>query len=217
MRLSRKRASSVSIVSSSNTPFDLSRRIAARWCPAPGTVATAAALTLGLAAAPAFAKTFTVNQFGAAAISDAGNGVCDATCTLRDAIENADALAGPDIIKFKASTVPQTIRLDTTKGEMPISDALTITGPGAGLLTIDGDCDDNGHDTLIDTRIFLINTSLGKDVLISGMRLTGGNGRGGFPDGRGGALHLNNSDVTLSEVTLEGNFANDVGGGVKTN
>src|SRR5689334_20248254 len=55
--------------------------------------------------------------------------------TLRDAITSAEANAGPDTITF-ASGLSGTITLGSA---LPaITDALTISGPGAGLLAVSG-------------------------------------------------------------------------------
>src|SRR5262249_42415596 len=58
--------------------------------------------------------------------------------SLRQAILDANALAGADDIVFDAGVfnTPRTINL--TGGTIGVNESLTITGPGAGLLTIDG-------------------------------------------------------------------------------
>src|SRR5438105_2454988 len=58
--------------------------------------------------------------------------------TLRDAIVAANKNAGADVIAFSPIVFipPHTITL--TSGELLISDALTIQGPGASLLTVSG-------------------------------------------------------------------------------
>src|SRR5690606_1374101 len=62
-----------------------------------------------------------------------GDGVCDATCTLRDAIMQANALPGADTITF---SVNGTITLTS---DLPaITGTLTITGNGTGNTIISG-------------------------------------------------------------------------------
>ena len=84
----------------------------------------------------AHAATFTVNQSGDAADATPGNGVCataGAVCTLRAALQEANALAGVDTINFAIGSGPQTIAVSGTA--LPISSSLTIdatTQPGSG-------------------------------------------------------------------------------------
>jgi len=77
----------------------------------------------------ALAASFVVNL-----ASDPGDGTCDLTCTLRDAILNANTLAGHDTITF-SSTVTTPIVLGSA---LPIvAEALTIDGTGQAI-TVDG-------------------------------------------------------------------------------
>src|SRR5687767_13809158 len=112
---------------------------------------------------------FTVNQAG-----DAGDLTCDATCTLRDAVDDANTAASDDTISFDAGVT----NIVLVNSEIVISNngALTISGPGANVLTIDGGAGTN--------RIFFSN---GATVTISGVTLTGGNGTG-INSGAGGAI-----------------------------
>ena len=84
------------------------------------------ALVLPLAA---HAATFTVNSTGDAADANPGNGVCATSggvCTLRAAIQEANALSGTDAIHFSIGSGPQTIAPAT---DLPaITDVLTIDG-----------------------------------------------------------------------------------------
>ena len=62
-------------------------------------------LSLGVPPSPAYAATFTVNS-----AADPGDGICDATeCTLREAIDAANASAGADAITFSIGAGAQTI------------------------------------------------------------------------------------------------------------
>ena len=58
--------------------------------------------------------------------------------SLRQAILDANAQAGADVIQFAPSfsSGPQTITL--TSGELRITDAVDIQGPGAALLSVSG-------------------------------------------------------------------------------
>ncbi|MEW6776889.1 MAG: right-handed parallel beta-helix repeat-containing protein [Bdellovibrionota bacterium] len=89
------------------------------------------------------AATFTVNDTGDGA-DLALDGVCEVTastgdCTLRAAIQEANSVAGADTINFDSELNGAVITLG---GALPtITGDLTVTGPGAGLLTIDADDD----------------------------------------------------------------------------
>ncbi|HEY7732522.1 MAG TPA: right-handed parallel beta-helix repeat-containing protein, partial [Gaiellaceae bacterium] len=99
----------------------------------------AALLLAALAGAPqALSATYTVNLAG-----DAGDGACDASCTLRDAIIAANAAADADTIDF--AVVPGGTVLVTPGSALPaIVQPVTIDGltqPGAGgnpVIDIDG-------------------------------------------------------------------------------
>ncbi|HTK76010.1 MAG TPA: choice-of-anchor Q domain-containing protein [Gemmataceae bacterium] len=141
--------------------------------------------------------------------------------SLRQAILDANAANTPDTITFDPTffNVARTINLAT---ELPISDSLTITGPGAGLLTI------RPNTGVTNTRIFNINgTSVAFNgsgtlsVTLSGMTLTGGNTTGGVAGnttGDGGAILDANETVILNDMVITGNNAGTgQGGAIATN
>ncbi len=83
-------------------------------------------LTVLVFVAPGYAATYVVNDFG-----DAGDGVCDASCTLRDAITTANGTLDNDVIEFSGTGL---ITLDETLGtirfpDSVISGSLKIQGP----------------------------------------------------------------------------------------
>jgi hypothetical protein len=132
-------------------------------------------------------------------LNDSGAG------SLRAAIDAANLSAGtPDEITF---SVTGTINIAS---QLPtITDALTITGPGANLLTINAG---NGTDDLPGTtdgyRVFNIDNGSASliNVAISGLTLTGGDTLG-----QGGAI-LNREHLTLTASTVSGNASDDGGG-----
>jgi CSLREA domain-containing protein len=142
----------------------------------------------------------------------------DGKCTLREAILNAnndsqvgstDCLAGngDDIITFNLS-YPATITLTSTSGDLRIIKDLTITGPGAAQLTIDGN---NAG------RIFDIGGLLTAEI--SGLTIANGLASDGDDtsesDGdKGGGIYNNASDLTLTDVTVKNNTASEMGGGI---
>jgi CSLREA domain-containing protein len=133
-------------------------------------------------------------------IADPGNGVCDAAeCTLREAIAAANATAGDDTITF-ASDVSGTINLT---GALPVlSTNITLTGPGANLLTVK-------RATGGDYSVFAING--GVAVTISGLTITNGkaSGGGGIFVGPTGTLR---NRLVLERSVVTGNTAGNGGG-----
>ncbi|MEP7341593.1 MAG: choice-of-anchor Q domain-containing protein [Acidobacteriota bacterium] len=137
----------------------------------------------------------------------------DGQCTLREALINANfnnqsgstdcaAGSGADTITFSALfNTPQTITLTT--GEMGIIEGVTITGPGANLLTV------RRADNAPDFRIFLIQQGI-PNVAFSGMTIS--NGR--TPNNSNGGGIRSQSNLTLTNVHVTGNQAGESGGGV---
>jgi hypothetical protein len=146
--------------------------------------------------------------------------------SLRDAVAQANVDAVADDIVFDSGLIG-TIGL--TSGELLITQPVTITGPGAPLLTIDA------QQT---SRIFNIDDSSTAeiDVEITDLTLTGGNvsGDGGAitslenltvrdsritgntVTGKGGGLNagaFGGGTTTIESTTIEGNSA-DLGGGL---
>lgn len=155
-------------------------------------------------AASAQAVTVTVTDLG-----DGGNGVCSATCTLRDAIASAGA---GDTIDFAATLAyPGVITLSGQ--ELLVYKDLTLSGPGASLLSING----NGA-----SRLFEIAGNA--QVTMTGLTLTGGAAQGTYGGsssgsvaldggpGNGGAVLVNaGSTLQIVACSLSGNNA---GGGM---
>ncbi len=138
----------------------------------------------------------------------------DGVTSLREAIFATNTVAGADEIRFDPALFAAGARtILLTKGELKITDSLTITGPGAALLTIDASGNDptpelnNGDGT----RAFNLDDGMPGVVLnvaLTGLRITGGDvlGRGGgiFSDGT----------LTLSNCVLANNAASLTGGGL---
>ena len=84
----------------------------------------------------------------------------DGQMSLREAIVAANELPGADIVEFTIDgEEPKTIRLQL--GELKITDALSMEGPGPATLTIDAQSK---------SRVFHITASAG-DFVIAGLRL----------------------------------------------
>jgi parallel beta-helix repeat protein len=137
------------------------------------------------------ATTFTVTN-----LNDAGLG------RLRQAIIDANNLAGPDAIVFQPGL---TGAITLTTGQLTVTGPVTITGPGSGALTISGN---NA------SRIFLIDdgTDAVQDVTITGLALTQGKVTGAFQVG--GAIKVANENLSLNDMAIINNTAEGGGGGI---
>lgn len=85
-------------------------------------------------AVPAAAATLQVNDVGDAADANPGNGVCataGGVCTLRAAVQEANALAGSDTITVPAGKI-------TLGSVLTITSNLTVTGAGARASIVSG-------------------------------------------------------------------------------
>lgn len=138
-------------------------------------------------------STFTVT-----AVGDAGGG------SLRKALADADNHAGPDTIVFHLPAPPLHSEniITLTSGDLTSKGNVTITGPGAGRLIIDG----NNAD-----RIFFINDTVitaDSPTIISGLSIIHGNAAG-----YGGGIFSYES-LTLKNVVISGNVSSQSGGGV---
>ena len=149
-------------------------------------------------AAVAQAATTTVNSS-----ADAGGTCPGATCTLRQAILDA---ASDDTINFAAGIT--TINL--TSDELLIDKNLTISGPGANLLTVQR----SAAGGIPEFRIFdIAYNGVSFNVTISGLTITNGSAAGGS---NGGGISYTSTDATLTvtNCTISGNVADVDGGGI---
>jgi hypothetical protein len=144
------------------------------------------------------------------------NTTADSGLTLREAVALVDGTLGRaltpaeqaqvsgtlganDTIQFSLPAGPQTITL--TLGALAITNAVTVSGPGAGNLTVDAQ---GGDRVFVVGQIFSQDLSL--NVSISGLTLTGG--RAAY-----GAGLLNFGTLTLSNDAISNNTATVSGGG----
>jgi CSLREA domain-containing protein len=138
-------------------------------------------------------------------VADTNDGVCNADCSLREAISVA---APGDEIVFATPlfSSARTIVLAEANGfrELVISKSLTIRGPGADLLTLQP----APQVSQPPFRIFNF-TGASVDVTLQGMTITGGRtfvGNGGGINVTGGAVLL------VSQCHVTGNLARAGGG-----
>ena len=143
-----------------------------------------------LAAHAAIAHTYTVNSTADTSDATPGDGVCadgSGNCTLRAAIEEANADSGPTQINVPAGTYT------LSNGELNPTADMFITGAGAGSTIV--------NQTTSSSRVFDVT---GGATEISGMTISGGNGA------NGAGLYVTNAGLTLASDTVSGNNA---GGG----
>jgi predicted outer membrane repeat protein len=127
------------------------------------------------------------------------DGTLGRSLTAAEQAQISGAIGSDDAIRFSLPAGPQTVPL--TLGALTITKGVTITGPGAANLTIDG----NGLD-----RVFVVGKvftqDLGLSVSLSGLTVTGGSAA------FGGGL-LNFGTLALTDCGVRNNAATANGGG----
>jgi hypothetical protein len=160
-------------------------------------------LVLGvLLAFPAVAQAATVTT-----LKDNAPGSPDVPGSLRDLIDNSSA---GETIDF-APGLHGTITL--TSGVLAITQSVTITGPGAGTITING----NHTTTVFDIAPNVVN----QDVTISGLTITGGtattDGAGILANDLVRTLTLSGDRITGNQVSITDPASASGGAGVYIN
>jgi hypothetical protein len=135
-------------------------------------------------AAQARADTITVTN-----TNDSGSG------SLRQALVDAN---DGDTIDF---AVIGTIGL--TSGELLVDKSITISGPGAGELMVDGNAKN---------RVFHVGS--GTTVTVSGLTITNGNASGFYPGNEGGGVLNEGATLALNYCAISGNSAENEGAGI---
>ncbi len=156
-------------------------------------VATASAYTVGSPSAGAV--TIQQNGFMVFNTADLGEG------SLRQAIANANALAGDDTITFDSTLFSSSQTITLTTGSLDVSNngKVIIVGGGASLLTVSGNHAD---------RVFTT-TSGTADLTLYGLTVINGNA-----SGNGGGVYVNGGSLTVIEAVIAGNAATASGGGL---
>lgn len=138
----------------------------------------------------------------------------DGVTSLREAIFATNTVAGADEIRFDPALFTAGARtILLTRGELRVSDLLTITGPGVQRLTIDASGSDAtpGNWQGDGSRILNIDDGVPDAyyvVTVSDLRLEGGDPSG---DGEGGAIR-SREHLALQNVEVVGNSAQRGGG-----
>ncbi|HVO22295.1 MAG TPA: CSLREA domain-containing protein [Candidatus Margulisiibacteriota bacterium] len=181
------------------------------------------------------AVTFTVNSTADAVDVAPGNGTCATaagTCTLRAAIQEANALAGADTINVPAGSYFLTIQGANedaaASGDLDLRSDLTINGTDTTFPVISGGGIDRVFDILVSgvvtlSRLIIQNGNTSSaDAAGGGMRNAGNltlldisvrNNTVQGGDG-GGIGNLSSGRMQLTNVTISGNLAANWGGGI---
>jgi CSLREA domain-containing protein len=174
----------------------------------------ALALLIGLstlspaASTPALAASFAVTSAADSPDANLGDGRCAdsaGACTLRAAVMQANALAGPDSIMLPAGvyrlTRSGTGENSAASGDLDVSGQLSIVGAGAGTTIVDA-----GGLSTPDRTLHILGGA--GAVSLAGLTLTGGR----LNDSSAGGAILNAADLTLDAVVVRGNRAASGGG-----
>jgi RHS repeat-associated protein/CSLREA domain-containing protein len=151
--------------------------------------------------------TYTVSK-----TTDTNDGVCDADCSLREAVIVANGHTGPDTIIIPAGTYTLTIAgSDDTAaaGDLDITDSVTVQGIDAFSTIISGDLSLN--DRIFDLPSKAPNTVVIKQLMIQNGKASIGDGGGGV---RVGSFSPGVQNLTLERVILTGNSSVPSGGGL---
>jgi CSLREA domain-containing protein/uncharacterized repeat protein (TIGR01451 family) len=178
---------------------------------------------------PAHAAVFNVNSNLDIVDDNPGDGSCATAggdCTLRAAIQEANALAGADTINVSPSTYTLTIAGDgedaAATGDLDVTEDLVINGSDAGTTVVDGNALDrvfeNYASLLTISRLMIRNGLVNADG--GGIRVHGSNSLtlnkvtisdNDVFDKKGGAIVLSSGTLTMTNVTLSGNSAKEGG------
>ncbi len=154
--------------------------------------------TIVVGGIPAAAAQFTVTK-----TADTADGSCNADCSLREAVDAANATGGPDEVVLPAGTYTLTRTGGdenlNDSGDLDISESLTISGAVSATTII--------HQAVSGQRV-LHATAPGTNLTLSGVTIEGGN-----TFSLGGAISSDN-DVTLTDTTFTDNNSMLSGGAV---
>ncbi len=165
--------------------------------------------------APAFAATFIIDTTDDLTDANIGNGVCEtinANCSLRAAIQEANAFSGTDNLTIPAGTYDLSLsgvgEDAAATGDLDITDDLTINGAGANQVFIDGMAADRIFNIAQATTV-IINGITIRNGLADGMSLNNNTGTGGF----GGGIH-SEGFLTINDCNIDRNKAFAGGAGI---
>ncbi len=119
-------------------------------------------------------------------------GCSEANCTLREAIATANGNAGANTIVFAPNLVGA---ITLTQGQLTVTDSVTINGPGARSLAVNG----NGASRVF---LFLSGSSVMNNLSISNGKVAGGPGAAAS----GGGI-FNQAELIVRDCALGGHQA----------
>ena len=161
-------------------------------------------VSIVLFSSAAFGASFVVNNNGDTNDANLTDNLCAdsaGNCTLRAAVQQANALSSGDVIAFASGLQTITLTIET---EITIENAgtLQINGPGANVLSVNGGAGVN--------RIFTANNAV---ATIAGVTLTEGGTTNPFgsSQGNGGAILTNGGSLTIERVYFNANYAGNGG------
>jgi CSLREA domain-containing protein len=150
-----------------------------------------------------FSGTAAAANFTVTKIADTNDGVCDADCSLREAIAAANGASSDDEIAFDPTVFSTQQTIVSTLGNAFIegNGALVINGPGSNLLTLDA---------VLVQRLYTIRSNA--NVTINGIKFTRGGHTGPGTSRGGGAIRIEGGTVVINNSILTANGSASVGG-----
>ncbi len=148
--------------------------------------------------------------FAVTKTADTNDGTCNSDCSLREAVNAANSNPDPSQITFDNQIFGTAQMIVLSTGELVLEEnrRITVTGPGANLLTVSG----NNM-----SRIWRLRRDAA--ATITGLTMTGGTGAGGSGNANGGAIYIEPNGaatkLNLNSVVISGNQTG-TGGGIGT-
>jgi len=124
-------------------------------------------------------------------------------CSLRGAnsiANNGDTIVfDPAVFNLRSEAPSGVLTIDLVNGQILIDNNITITGPGANLLTIK-------RNSVSNFRIFAVDPGITANI--SGLTISNGFGSGAAP---GGGIYNDHGTVTITDCVISGNFGPGAG------
>ena len=169
-------------------------------------------LLLALLAPPAGAAVFTVTK-----ASDGNDGVCNADCSLREAVLSANAVPGSTVIvpagHYRLSLPPPDRIMnnpgDGSGGNLVVTAPMTIQGAGRDVTILDARPSEQELQGI--DRVLAVTSS--GDLTLSGVTITGGALLSQFDNG--GGLKVSGGRLRIADSAIVQNSTNGAGGGME--